>query len=79
MECNYDDLMLRLRCMGVVILIFFFIFIFFCINEIFSKEQEVKKYHNHILISFTGKEKCPVYIEKDGIITCIYNPARETH
>ena len=77
MEWRYDDLMLWMSGVGGAILILFFIF--FCINEMFSKDPEVKKDNKHILISFTGKEKCHVYIENDGIITCIYNPARETH
>ena len=77
MKWNYEDLMLRLSGAGVAILIV--ILIFLCIDDMFSKDPEVKKENKRILINFTGKEKCHVYIEKDGIITCIYNPARETH
>ena len=76
MEWGYDDFMLWLSGAGVAILIV--ISIFLCIDNMF-KYPVVKKENNRILIKFKGNEKCHVYIEKDGIITCIYNPERETH
>ena len=77
MEWDYVDLMLLLSSVGGAILII--MFIFSCINYLFYEEIEVRTSNKRVLINFTGKEKCHVYIENDGVITCIYNPARESH
>ncbi len=51
------------------------IFLFF--NELVRKLPETDRQNGRVLVTFKDGKEMPVYIEKDGVISCVYMPEKE--